>query len=70
MMQEADVDEFETEPDTFIKNDLEESDQESRRRNCMTLVNEMCKKYPQESNKVLSEVLQLFMGEYTANRES
>lgn len=70
MIQESDVEEFEMEPDTFVRNDLEESDQESRRRNCMILINQLVKKFPQESQAVLNQILELFNKEYTENRNS
>jgi len=35
---EEDQDEFEDSPDAYIKNDLEESDAETRRRHCMKFV--------------------------------
>ena len=35
---QEDVDEYECEPETYIKNDLEESDADTRRRNCMKFV--------------------------------
>jgi len=42
---QEDLEEYEDEPDQFIKNDIEESDQESRRRNCMNLVQALSRKY-------------------------
>jgi hypothetical protein len=33
-----DLEEYEFEPDTYVKNDLEESDTETRRRQCMKFV--------------------------------
>lgn len=38
MVTESDIEQFETSPDTFIANDLEEADSETRRRNCLNLV--------------------------------
>jgi exportin-2 (importin alpha re-exporter) len=35
---EEDIDEYEDSPDAYIKNDLEESDAETRRRHCMKFV--------------------------------
>ena len=35
---EDDLEEYEFEPDTYVKNDLEESDSETRRRQCMKFV--------------------------------
>ena len=38
MLSEEDVDEYTSEPQQYIKNDLEESDTETRRRLCMKFV--------------------------------
>ena len=35
---EEDADEYEDDPDAYIRNDLEESDVETRRRHCMKFV--------------------------------
>lgn len=37
-MTQQDHDEYEDEPEVYIKNDLEESDTETRRRQCMKFV--------------------------------
>ena len=41
-----DKDEYEDEPEMYIKNDLEESDTETRRRQCMKFLQSLSKKYP------------------------
>ena len=43
-----DNDEFEDDPDAYIRNDLEESDVETRRRYCMKFVQQLSKKFPEE----------------------
>lgn len=40
-----DIDEYSEEPQSYIKNDLEESDSETRRRQCMKFVQQLSKKY-------------------------
>ena len=40
-----DEDEYEDEPQTYIKNDLEESDLETRRRQCMKFVQALSKRF-------------------------
>ena len=40
-----DMDEYEDDPDAYIRNDLEESDVETRRRYCMKLVQQLSKKF-------------------------
>ena len=49
-----DMETYEFEPETFVKEDLEETDQESRRRNCMQLVCALVKAFPEESMSVLN----------------
>ena len=40
-----DQEEFEDDPDAYIRNDLEESDVETRRRYCMKFVQQLSKKF-------------------------
>jgi hypothetical protein len=57
MMQPDDIEEFEDDPDAFMIKDLQEADQESRRRNCMIMVNQLCTKYKDQTMEVLNQVL-------------
>lgn len=41
-----DIDEYEEEPETYLKNDLEESDVDTRRRQCMKFVQALARKFP------------------------
>ena len=50
---EQDVDEYECEPDQYIKNDLEESDQETRRRHCMKFVTKLSSQFGQEVSQLI-----------------
>jgi hypothetical protein len=50
---EDDLEEYEFEPDTYVKNDLEESDTETRRRQCMKFVQQLSRKYPAEVNGLI-----------------
>ena len=61
---QEDIDEFEDEPETYIKNDLEESDQETRRRYCMKFVQTLSKRYPQEFGQLVGELIGLLNSEY------
>ncbi len=45
---EDDFEEYEMEPDSYIRNDLEESDQDTRRRECMKFVQQLSKNFPAE----------------------
>lgn len=49
-----DMDEYEDEPDMYIKNDLEESDSETRRRLCMKFLQSLTNKYREEVNALIS----------------
>ena len=67
---QEDEDEYEDDPDAYIKNDLEESDVETRRRYCMKFVQQLSKKYPQEVGSLIGNYVNSFIAEYQANRES
>ena len=64
-----DLEEYEFEPDTYVKNDLEESDTETRRRQCMKFVQQLSRKYPQEVVVLIDNFVNQLMSEYTVNRE-
>ena len=42
---EYDKEEYEEDPDAYIRNDLEEADTETRRRNCMRFVKRISKTF-------------------------
>ncbi len=50
-----DIDEYNGEPETYIKNDLEESDTDSRRRICMKFVQTLSRNFALEVNQIISE---------------
>jgi hypothetical protein len=52
---EEDTEEYEMEPDSYIRNDLEESDSETRRRQCMKFVQSLSKKFGNEVNSLISD---------------
>lgn len=54
-LTKEDVEEFEDDAQQYIKNDLEESDQETRRRHCMKFVQQLSKKYPNEMSAIIGE---------------
>jgi hypothetical protein len=66
---EDDVEEYECEPETYVKNDLEESDTETRRRQCMKFVQGLAKKFSAEVNQLISDFVNQLLAEYLANRE-
>jgi len=45
-----DMEEYEYEPESFVRNDLEESDTETRRRQCMKFVQALSRRFPNEVN--------------------
>lgn len=64
-----DLDEYEEEPDAYIRNDLEESDMETRRRYCMKFVQQLSKKFPAEVAGLIGNYVNNYQAEYAANRE-
>lgn len=52
-LTEQDLEEYECEPQTYIKNDLEESDTETRRRHCMKFVQSLAKKFNAETSELI-----------------
>lgn len=48
------MDEYEDEPQMYIKNDLEESDSETRRRQCMKFVQQLSKRFQSEMNALIN----------------
>jgi exportin-2 (importin alpha re-exporter) len=67
-LTQQDVDEFEDDPQQFIKNDLEESDSDTRRRHCMKFVNQLSKKFPNEVATINGELVQQLNSEYEQNK--
>lgn len=66
---EDDVEEYECEPEVYVRNDLEESDTETRRRQCMKFVQSLAKRFPVEVNDLISSCVNSLLAEYQANRE-
>lgn len=66
---EDDIDEYENEPESYVKNDLEESDTETRRRQCMKFVQSLARRFPNEINGLISDFVSNLLSEYGANRE-
>jgi len=69
MLSEEDVEEYMSEPQQYIKNDLEESDTETRRRLCMKFVQQLSKKYPGEMQQLIGSQVQHLLEAYNQNRE-
>ena len=61
---EEDVEEYEFEPETYIKNDLEESDTDTRRRQCMKFVQSLTKHFPNEVTTLISDYVNTLLGDY------
>ena len=64
-----DLEEYEMEPESYIRNDLEESDTETRRRQCMKFVQALAKKYPNEVNRLIEDYVNNLLSDYQENRE-
>jgi len=64
-----DQDEYEDDPDAYIRNDLEESDMETRRRHCMKFVQQLSKKFPNEVSSLIGNYVNNYQAEYESNRD-
>ena len=65
-----DLEEYEDDADAYIRNDLEESDVETRRRHCMKFVQQLSKRFPGEMGGLVSNYVNNYLGEYETNRQS
>lgn len=65
-----DMDEYEDDPDAYIRNDLEESDVETRRRYCMKLVQQLSKKFSQDVTNLIGNYVNNYLADYQQNREA
>lgn len=65
-----DHDEYEEDPQGYIKNDLEESDVETRRRNCLKFVQKLAKTFNAEVGALVGGYIQKFLADYQNNRET
>ena len=66
---EEDMEEYEFEPETYVKNDLEESDTETRRRQCMKFVQSLAKRFPNEINNMISGYVTTLLADYQTSRD-
>ena len=57
-LAEDDIEEYNDEPEKYIMNDLEESDSESRRRECMKFVSSVSQKFPNEVSALVSQFVE------------
>ena len=64
-----DNDEYEDDPHAYIKNDLEESDVETRRRNCLKFVQKLAKTFNAEVGALIGSYIQKFLADYQNNRD-
>lgn len=63
------MEEYDDDPDAYIRNDLEESEAETRRRYCMKFVQKLSRKFPNEVAGIVNNFVNTFQQEYMANRE-
>ncbi len=62
VITETDLEQFESSPDTFITNDLEEADTETRRRNCINLVHALSRDF--RLNEVVMQIVNTELAKY------
>jgi exportin-2 (importin alpha re-exporter) len=65
---QEDIDEFEDDPQAYIRNDLEESDVETRRRQCMKFLQQLSKRFPQQMTGLVSGLVEQLQASYQADR--
>lgn len=66
---EEDMEEYEDSPDAYIKNDLEESDAETRRRHCMKFVQQLSRKFGAEVSSLIDNYMNNYLSTYQQNRD-
>ena len=62
VITENDLEQFETAPDTYISNDLEEADTETRRRNCINLIHALGRNF--QINEIVMNIVQAELAKY------
>ena len=62
------MEEYEFEPHVYIKNDLEESDSETRRRHCMKFVMNLARKFQNETSELIGKVIEQLNSEYESDK--
>ena len=55
-----DIEEYDDDPDAYIRNDLEESEQETRRKYCMKFVQKLSRKFPSEVAGIVKSFIEFF----------
>ena len=68
-LNQEDIDEYEDDPDAYIRNDLEESDIETKRRHCMKFVQQLSTKFQEDVGSLISNYVQNYLSQYQTNRE-
>ena len=63
-----DIDEYEDEPQAYIRADLEETDNETRKRHCMKFVQALSKRFPNETNALMGQVINSLVSEYEQDK--
>lgn len=59
-MTPEDIEEYDDDPDAYIRNDLEESEQETRRRYCMKFVQKLSRKFPNDVSGIVNNFVQTY----------
>jgi len=68
VITEYDLEQFETAPDTYITNDLEEADSETRRRNCINLMHALSRNF--NISTIVMEIVNAELRKYEENNWS
>ena len=65
---QEDIDEYEDEPQAYIRADLEETDNETRKRHCMKFVQALSKRFPNETSNLIRQVINELVAEYEQDK--
>ena len=65
-----DVQEYEDDPDSYIRNDLEESDTETNRRHCMKFAQQLSRKFPDELSVLMAKYISRCQEDFTKDGQS
>lgn len=68
VITEYDLEQFESAPDTYITNDLEEADNETRRRNCINFVHALGRNF--DISTIVMEIVNAELAKYEQNNWS
>ena len=67
---DEEVDDFDDDPDSFVRNDLEEADLETRRRNCLKFVQRLGRQFSNQIAELVGSYIMQLLDSYNADRDA